>query len=135
MHKFDWLVQHRFQSLVCREHDWVFTFEPDCVLAVECLWRLLESQRIKRTSEDHGQQFGLLAPIDAAVDMTKLLVNRAIKNVELDESTLDIRITLEGDYVLEVIPDSSGYESWNLQLADQQWIAQGGGNLVEFESG
>jgi hypothetical protein len=134
MSKFNWLLQNRFESLIRREHDWVFTFEPDSVLAVECLWRLIENQKITRTSEDHGQQFGLPAPIDAAVDLTRLLANLAINKVELNENTLDLRIILEGDIVIEVIPDSAGYESWNLQQGKQQWIAQGGGNLVEYKT-
>jgi hypothetical protein len=134
MISFDWLSQHSFQSLIHREHDWVIVFDAECSLTVWCLWRFIENGRIRITSEDHNQQFGLPAPVDACAHMTTRLANHAIVEVNLREETLDMHLNFDDGCVLEIIPDSSGYEAWSLQRQGQQWIAQGGGNLMEFKA-
>jgi len=128
----DWLLQHRFASARRREHDWVFGFDGQANLVVECLWRLIEGNRIRLTSLDDGQQFGLPVPADATETITSRLVGAAIVSLTLREGTLDLHLTFDTGHTLEIIPDSSGYEAWNLSGPDQQYIAVGGGDLAVF---
>src|SRR6266568_3644335 len=102
-----WLVQHQFRSLTRREHDWVFAFDKDASIVVECLWRLIESDRIRFTSLDDGQLFGLPAPVDAAVEVKLCLAGAVVEGVELREGALDLQIRFNTGHVLHVIPTSS----------------------------
>ena len=88
------------------------------------------------SSEDHGQQFGLPAPIDAAARATSLLEDAKVREVKVREGTADILISLAGDIHLEIIPFSSGYEGWQVTCpSGHQIIAQGGGQLCTYGSG
>lgn len=51
-------------------------------------------------------------------------------SVELHDGTLDLRITFDTGEIIEVIPDSSGYEAWNMTDNHQRFIAVGGGELA-----
>lgn len=127
-----WLAHQRLQSVLHREYDWVFTFEDDAALVVSCLWRLIEESRIRYTSEDEGVQFGLPVPIDAAAELNRRIANALIESVELKENTLDIELQFDTGHLLQVLPDSSGYEAWTVLQGDMQIIAVGGGELAIF---
>lgn len=101
-------------------------------MAVACLWRLIESGRIRRTSEDDGHQFGLPAPVDAAAEVNGYLVGAFVERVELRKGVLDLEFQFSTGHTLQVIPSSSGYEAWNLSMGNKQYIAVGGGELVIF---
>ena len=124
------LLQHVFIAVHRREYDWLFAFDGQTKLVVECLWRLIEDNRICRTSLDDGQQYGLPAPVDAAKEVNMRLASAVVVAVDLREGRLDLYLTFNTGHVLEIIPDSSGYEAWNLQDLDQQFIAVGGGDLA-----
>jgi hypothetical protein len=133
MNTLHWMIGRRLITITRREYDWVFNFDGDVSLVVEHLWRLLESGRIRRTSEDHGHQFGLPAPIDAVEELRKTLTGVAIAGVELQDGTLDLRLRFETGHILEVLPTSAGYESWNLSVSNKRFIAIGGGELAIIE--
>jgi hypothetical protein len=132
MNELAWLVGHRFQSLARREHDWVVAFDKDASLVVACIWRLVESGRIRFTSEDDGQQFGLPAPVDAVAEVNRRLAGAAVEAVELREGLLDLELRFSTGHSIQVIPDSSGYEAWQASNGDRQIIAVGGGELAIF---
>jgi len=127
-----WLAQHRLKSVLHRDHDWVFAFDDEAALVVSCLWRLIEHNRIRFTSEDEGQQFGLPAPVDAAGELNRRVANARVEALVLRENTLDLELQFETGHVLQVIPDSSGYEAWIAHDRDKQFIAVGGGELALF---
>jgi hypothetical protein len=127
-----WLIGQRFQSFTWREFDWVLTFDKQGQLVIECLWRLLENGRIRFTSMDHGHQFGLPAPVDAALEVANRLTGSLVESVELREAILDLELRFSTGHILQVIPDSAGYEAWNLSDGSSQFIACGGGNLAIF---
>jgi len=131
----DWLLEHRFVAVSRRGHDWVFAFDGQASLVVQCLWRLVEGNRIRLTSLDDGQQFGLPAPVDATETINSRLGNAALLTLNLREGTLDLQLTFDTGHTLEIIPDSSGYEAWNVLGSDQQFIAIGGGDLAIFKDG
>jgi hypothetical protein len=132
LNQLDWLLQHRFVAVSRREHDWVFAFDGQAKLVVECLWRLIERNRIRLTSLDDGQQFGLPAPVDATETINSQLEKAVIVSVKIREGTLDLQLTFDTGHTLEIIPDSSGYEAWNCLGSDQQYVAVGGGDLSVF---
>src|SRR5688572_29166505 len=128
-----WLAQRRLQSVLHRNvADWVFAFDDEATLVVSCLWRLIENSRIRFTSEDEGQQFGLPAPVDAAAELNRRVANATVEAVVLREHTLDLELRFDTGHVLQVIPNSSGYESWIAHDRDKQFIAVGGGELAVF---
>jgi hypothetical protein len=85
MNELAWLVEHRFESVTQREYDWLFAFDKNITLTVDCLWRLIEDGRIRLTSQDEGQQFGLPAPVNAAEEINCRLAQTLITAVELRE--------------------------------------------------
>ena len=133
MNDLDWLVQHRFTAATYRDHDWLFAFDGQTNLIAECLWRLIDGERIQLTSNDASQQFGLLNLVDASGFINVRLANATVVNVTLRDTTLDLQLTFDTGHTLEFIPDSSGFEAWNVSTATQQFIATGGGELVTFD--
>jgi hypothetical protein len=133
MDTLDWLLKRRLQSVLRREHDWVFTFDGAATLAVECLWRLIDDGRIRLTSEDDGQRFGLPAPVVAAEEAGRCLVGASVESVALREGILDLELRFDTGHVLQVLPTSGGYEAWNAGHRGKQFIAVGGGELAIFD--
>jgi hypothetical protein len=133
MNELAWLLKHRFQSLTRREFDWAITFDQKTNITVGCLWRLLESGRIRFTSEDDGQRFGLPAPVDAAAEVNRRLAGAAVIGVELRQGILDLEIKFSTGHILQIIPDSSGYDAWNASGLNGEFIAVGGGELTTFD--
>lgn len=132
MDTLDWLVKRRLRSMLRREHDWVFEFDGPATLTVECLWRLLKDGRIRLTSEDDGQQFGLPAPVVGAEETGRYLVGGSIESVDLRAGTLDLDLRFDTGHVLQVLPDSAGYEAWKVTDLGREFIAVGGGELAIF---
>jgi hypothetical protein len=133
MDELSWLVGLQFQSLTRRDYDWVVVFDKDASLVIACLWRLVESGRIRFTSEDDGQKFGLLVPVDAATEVNGRLAGAAVEAVELRRGLLDLELRFSTGHSLQVIPDSSGYEAWQVTHRSKQFIAVGGGELAIME--
>lgn len=132
MNSLAWLTQRRLQSVLRRDGDWVFSFDNGAALVVSCLWRFLEDGRIRLTSADEGQQFGLPAPVDAAAELNRRVANAAVEGVVLLANTLDLELRFDTGHVLQFIPDSAGYEAWIANDREQQFIAVGGGELAIF---
>ena len=65
------LLDKRLEQVVKDDFSWGFTFSGGLNLRVECLWRLLVSERVVITSEDHGQPFGLPAPVDCVGELRR----------------------------------------------------------------
>lgn len=132
MNELAWLTGHRFQSLTRREYDWVVAFDKGASIVVACLWRLVESGRVRFTSEDDGHQFGLPAPVDAAAEVNRRLAAAAVVEAELRRGLLDLELRFSTGHALQIIPNSSGYEAWNVSSGNSQFIAVGGGELAIF---
>ena len=114
------------------DFDWRLDLHDDTIIAVQCLWRLLCTNRITLTSRDDGQQFGSPAKLLATDELNSKLAQASIDRVELRDGTLDLRLTFDNALVLEILPDSSGYEAWNITSPEGSWIAVGGGELAVF---
>jgi hypothetical protein len=134
MNQLAWLVGHSVHSLRRREFDWVLDFDKGVHLVIVCLWRLVEAGRIRVTSADDGHPFGLPAPVDAAAEVNCRLAKASVAAVELREGTLDLELRFDSRHSFQIIPDSSGYEAWDLSNGSSQFIAVGGGDLAIFDS-
>jgi hypothetical protein len=135
MHELDFLIGHRLKSVARRDYDWVFYFDGDACLVVHCLWRLIENDRICTTSNDDGHQFGLPAPVNAADRVNSRLAEIAVDSLELRDGLLDLQIHFGSEHTIQVVPDSAGYEAWDLCHKKQRFIAVGGGQLVTIVDG
>lgn len=133
MTELDWLASYRFKSVERREFDWVFAFEPEGALVAECLWRLVQNSRIRLTSADQGQLFGLSTPIDAAAELRARLTGASVTGVDPKTGTLDLRLLFSTGQVLELFPNSSGYEAWSASRPGHMYVATGGGELAIFD--
>jgi hypothetical protein len=135
LNQLQWLVGKRYQRAIKREYNWLFEFDDEATVAVECLWRLVINGRIRLTSQDDGQQFGHSSPLDAANELNSQLANARIVAIDLNDGTLDLAIRVDGDRTLEILPDSSGYEAWIAYNGQSQFIAIGGGDLAVVANG
>ena len=131
-----WLIGRSVTDLYIQGSSfWRLAFGVDASITVECLWRIVGHEGIMRTSEDHGQQFGKPAPVDAAKEATELLSNRQVIAAQLSAGTSDITIEFTGSIKLEIISNSAGYESWQLHDSlGMSYVAQGGGQLYKWKS-
>ena len=112
---------------------WVFALGDSCAISAECPWRLIEAGRIGVSSEDHRQRYGLEADVDAGALATSLLEGLTITHVEVRDGTADLILHFGASHRLEVLPFSSGYESWSVSgPAGTQVVAQGGGDLCTW---
>ncbi len=134
MNELAWLVGYRFQSLTQREDDWVVAFDRNANIVINCLWRFVESGRIRFTSEDDGHPFGLPEPVDAAAKLNRRLAGASVEGVDLRERLLDLDLRFSTGHTLQVIPNSSGYEAWSVSRGNRHVIAVGGGELEIYGS-
>jgi hypothetical protein len=110
-------------------HEWVFRFGRDTSLRVAAPWRIIGNGRIELGNEDHGQQFGLLRPVDGVATAMTLLGGRRVNDFSIAAISADATIDLRDGYQLQIFNSSSGYEGWTLSDAGgRHIIAQGGGH-------
>lgn len=126
MHQLDWLIGYRFRSFMRREFDWVIAFNDDACIVVGCLWRLTDDGRIRITSSDDGHTFGSHTPIDAAGEINSRLRDSVVSSVVLQEGALDLDVHFGTKCSVQMLPDSSGYEAWQVCRPGHQFIAIGG---------
>jgi hypothetical protein len=130
---FSWMIGRTLSVEFSEPNNWWFSFEDSVGISVECPWRIIEDGSISVSGDDHRQQFGLPAPIDAAAFATQRLAGTPITRVEVRSGTADLVLNLEGGLRLEILPFSSGYESWQVVRPDgKHVVAQGGGQLSSW---
>ncbi len=130
--EFDWMI-----GLVVghptyddEAHWWTFPLGDGYGLGIPCHWQILAEDRVVLASGDHGQVYGLPAPMDAVEEASKRLSGREVTAVSLASGSAELEIEVEGGSVLRTFNDSSGYEGWQLTGPDEKWwVAQGGGNV------
>lgn len=104
-------------------------------IEIGCLWRVLDWGRIIRTSEDHGHKFGLPQPVDSAEEVNKRFAGTSITATELHRGTLDLHISFDNGQITQIIPNSAGYEAWQVLDGSREFIAVGGGDLAIVGAG
>jgi hypothetical protein len=101
-------------------------------LVAESLWRISIDGILRLTSRDDGQRFGLPKSVDARATAQSLLEGHIVSDVRLDVRRGDLTLVLDGNTVLEVITESSGYESWSLRAPGKHVVAASGGTVQEL---
>jgi len=110
---------------------WLFRFERDHVLNLECPWRLTDRGAVVLGRCDHRQQFGLPKPVDAVSDLLQLLKGRMVERTLVSEHG-DLRLEFDGGMRLETFTESGGCESWTLRTADgAPIVARGSDGVLE----
>jgi hypothetical protein len=110
---------------------WRFRFDAGTQICPGCPWRLVRSGAIVLSSEDHGHPYGHGVPVDAAARCRPLLIQHTVVQAEVRNDTRDILLYFDNDPRQEIVPLSSGYESWEIvDPSGRQIVAQGGGNVV-----
>jgi len=123
-------------DIIRYEYSWQFSFPPAGSVTVASFWRIVVDNRVVLCSLDDGQRFGLPKPIDAAQTAWEIIFDKLVRTVTVNENG-DLIIRFETGAVLEILINSSGYESWNAAswsgTKKRNIIATGGGELAIFE--
>jgi hypothetical protein len=126
------LLGHGLLSVERKDYSWFFSFASDISIATESAWRLIRESHIVTTSEDHGHQFGLPAPVDAAMVVMTNTANCVVEKATLSAFPGDLIIEFSGQTCLHLLQMSAGYESWRIVANGAETICTGGGALEHF---
>ena len=108
-------MEGRTLSKIEKRSDYrVFQFGNGVVLSTQSPWRVLSQEAILLTSQDDGQQYGLPKPVDAQAEVRKLLQNRIVSELDVDQASADFTIRFDNGTALQILNVSSGYEACTL---------------------
>jgi|SRR5579862_1259369 len=127
-----WLVGEKLEKSEKKDYTWHFVFSGGGSIATESPWRLITNDRIKVTSEDHDQLFGLKEPVDATALALAATAGKKVLAYRVTEQSSDLIVTLEDSVRIEFLNLSGGYESWRTWHPSGEVICLGGGKLVIF---
>ena len=112
-------------------HEWCFTFGDGMALRVAAPWRIMSDGRIALGWEDHGQSFGLDAPMVAATLAASLICDTEVVTTQVNGESGDLSIVFDNGRLLQVFNGSCGYEGWQMRgPGNRTVVAQGGGTIV-----
>ena len=126
------LIGRQLLSVEKMDYTWFFGFGTGVTLATESPWRFIEQGRIVASSEDHGHQFGLPAPTDAAREVMSRAAGRTVEAAPVASDSGDLMVMFPGRAYLQLLQLSSGYESWRLSADGSESICMGGGNIAHL---
>ncbi len=124
-----WLIGKSLVKLTKEEFTWGFIFSEGGWVTIESAWRLFDSEKIIVTSADHGHPFGLPKPLDAVVRASAMIVGKMVTGYSIRERSSDLVIEFEGNFYLEMLQLSCGYDAWQAALGTDGIICLGGGSL------
>ena len=93
----------------------------------------MSADSIVVTSEDHGHQFGLPAPVDAAERVLSRVAGQPVVAASIIRTTGDLSIEFAHQFHLQLLQMSCGYESWRLHIQGNETICTGGGDIAYFK--
>jgi hypothetical protein len=109
---------------------WEFDFEK-AGLTISCPWRIVSAGVVVLGASDHGQKFGLPAPVDVISETLAKLGSKIVESVEIGAETGDLCIRFSGNARIEAFNNSGGYEGWNYaDRAGVMVVGMGGGSLA-----
>ena len=96
----------------------IFIDFESATLNVECFWRLRKLSGIIITSEDkkYPDRDYSKDPIE---EIKRILIGQSIRFCDFARETEDIFVQFEGDIWLDVLSDSSLFESWKIDAGEQ----------------
>jgi hypothetical protein len=115
---------------------WRFEFEGLVTLDARCTWRIISGGQVALGYEDHGQWYGLPAPVDGVAAATHLLSRDSAKRITIHKESGDIHLEFDSGTRLEVANYSSGYEGWEcFTKSGLDVIGIGGGEIATCSTG
>ena len=127
------IIDVNLKSVEKRDYTWFFHFTDNVSVLTEQLWRLRHHGRIEVTSSDHGERFGLPAPLDARPEVVSAVGDLPVTETRIDAITGDLFIAFSEEVQLEFLQTSAAYESWRANIAGQEFICGGGGEILGLE--
>lgn len=124
------VIGRRLLSVEKKDCSWFFGFGTGVFLTTEAPWRLIQQGCVAVSSEDHGQQFGLPAPVDAAREVLSRAGACAVEIASVASDSGDLIVQFSGQIYLQLLQLSSGYESWRLSVDGSESICMDGGNIA-----
>ena len=112
-HEVDGLLRGSTVRFFRNEGQWSIQFGAQYALSTNS-WRLLGAKSIIVTSEDHGHQFGLPAPVDAGLRANEAVVGYHVTGFEMDSATGDASVRIGEALILQIVTWSMAYETWQL---------------------
>ncbi|OGQ22677.1 MAG: hypothetical protein A3I05_03900 [Deltaproteobacteria bacterium RIFCSPLOWO2_02_FULL_44_10] len=124
----DSLLKNKFANdFSIHEHGFCsLSLEDGYTISIETLCRFISNDGKFISSSDHGHQFGLPAPFNAAQAIKEQIHKKKIINIEVKNDTGDLILFFENGR-LEIICSSSGYECYQLNGPDNLIIVGRGG--------
>ena len=80
-------------------------------------WRVIKDGKTNLSSFDHGQKYGLPAPIDAKSQLADLLNGKTCQDARCDGETADLILQFDGNTKFQVF-NFTGYEIWQIHFPD-----------------
>ncbi|MDX1930518.1 MAG: hypothetical protein SFV81_28600 [Pirellulaceae bacterium] len=131
-----WLVGKQLLEASKRIDDWMFQFEGDSTLIIECLWRLVDTTQIVVASLDQGQRSTIwvnragndeMAIVfrDAGQELIRCLYNARIHSAIVRPITNDVQIDFDNGMSLQLVSDRSSCGGWCMQSPSINLVAIG----------
>lgn len=80
-------------------------------------WRLIKGGRPLVSIFDHGERYGLPAPVDALGMLRGEIVGMRVVDAMMDETTGDLRFRFEGEVELQIF-NFTAFEIWQVTFPD-----------------
>jgi hypothetical protein len=127
-----WMIGRSITEVQKKDYTWFFRFDDGTVIGTEDCWRLIANGRIVITSEDHGHQFGLDSPVDAAGVVKAETNGKTVNRTVVDNNTGDLTLFMESTF-LTFLCLSAGHEAWHITYTGLEFVCMGGGKVVEIK--
>lgn len=126
-----WMIGARVRAISLVEpSSWCFELVGGGTLRTETVWRIIGEGRVQATSVDHGHQFGLQQPVDAAARAKGALAGATVRQASIARDTGDVVVDFANGSRLEVLTTSSSYEGWSIvSPRGDEVIGLGGGSI------
>ncbi len=110
-----WMLGRSVVAYSFSEPDfWVISLSGGGSISTQDVWRLMTPARMAVSSVDHGHQFGLPEPVDAAARAMLETSSSVIVEAHVDDRAPDLLVQFENGSVLQVLATSTGYECWQV---------------------
>lgn len=120
------------ESGLSETNEWEFKFENDNRLSSSDWWRIVSSDGVILTSNDHDQQYGLPEPIQAGAMAFRELRDSKVVGISIVAPTQDLHLEFENGKVLQILSSFSGYENWEFQGPELGSVIGRSRDIVEF---
>ena len=109
---------------------WTFSFADDIYVEASGFWRLFERNKIVYVSLDNGHQFVLPKPLDLVEELTTILKDKKLKELNVDKDTADLTLVFTDNMRIEIFISSSGYETHQFSINGKIYVGLGSGDIA-----